>query len=258
MNNISFIGSGNVSYHLSKALKNAGYIIHSISSRNPLNADNLALSLNTTSCPIEDIDISIDLLIICVSDDALSTVIEAIPTGLKSVVHTSGSISTDIFNDKFENYGVFYPLQSFKKTREIDISDVPILIEANNHAFEERLKKIALRISNRVEIMDSEDRKYLHLAAVFANNFVNHLATEAYGILENKNIDGSLLQPLLLETVLGLENSHPREMQTGPAKRNDKEVIKKQEELLKLNPKLQSLYRQLSQQIMQRYNGSEL
>lgn len=258
MNKISFIGSGNVSFHLSKELKNAGYDINSISSRNPLNAEELAISLNAKSCPISEIDTNIDLLIISVSDDALAEVIQAVPEGIKSVVHTSGSIPMGIFNNKFENFGVFYPLQSFNKTRKIKISNVPFLIEANNFPFEEKLKNLALSISDRADVMDSEARKYLHLAAVIVNNFVNHLATEAYGILEEQNIDGSLLRPLLLETVLRLEDKHPNEMQTGPAKRNDKEVIKKQEELLKSNPNLQSLYRQISQQIMQRYNGSEL
>jgi predicted short-subunit dehydrogenase-like oxidoreductase (DUF2520 family) len=153
---------------------------------------------------------------------------------------------------------VFYPLQSFTKKRSVDFKNIPILVEASNVAFEKQLVKLASDLSNTVKVMDSKSRLYLHLAAVIANNFVNYLATEAYEILEDQKIDGSLIRPLMLESILRLENNHPIEMQTGPAKRNDKEVLKKHEELLNSKPKLQSLYRQISQLIMQRYNGSEL
>lgn len=258
MNNISFIGSGNVAYHLSLSLKNSGYIISSITSRNDKHARSLAKLLNTISCRIEDINPSVDLVIIAVNDDSIQKVIDSLSPKIKSVVHTSGSIPLEIFKDKFDNCGVFYPLQSLNKNQEIDLTNVPILIEANNSKFEEGLVKVAHSISSRAERMDSEARKYLHLAAVIANNFVNYMAIEAYGILEDQNIDGSLIRPLMLETILRLENKHPKNMQTGPAKRNDKKVLKKQEELLKSNPKLQSLYRQISELIMQRYNGSEL
>lgn len=258
MNKISFIGSGNVSTHLSHALSSAGFKISSISSRDPLHAKELASSLNSTHCKILDIKLDTDLIIISVSDDAIEEVVSQIPKEIKSVVHTSGAVSIDIFENKFENFGVFYPLQSFSKKRELEMQNIPFLIEASDDLFASVLSEIAKKISNRVEFMDSSSRKHLHLAAVFANNFVNLMATEAYGILEDQNIDGSLIRPLLLETVLRLDGNHPKEMQTGPAKRNDIEVLKKHEDLLKSNPKLQSLYRQLSQQIMKGNNGSEL
>ena len=258
MNKISFVGSGNVAYHLSKTLKNVGFTISSVSSKNTNNAKALAKNLNTKACLTEEIDPSVDLVIIAVSDDSISEVIQALPQQIQSVIHTSGSIPMEVFQGKFENFGVFYPLQSFNKDQEIDMSSVPFLIEANTAELEKDLKYIAERVSTRAEIMDSEARKHLHLAAVIANNFVNYLATEAYSILEEQNIDGSLIRPLMLETILRLENNHPKHMQTGPAKRNDKEVLKMQEELLKSNPKLQSLYRQISELIMQRYNGPEL
>jgi len=258
MNNISFVGSGNVAYHLSKALKSVGCNIHSISSKNNSNAKRLAETVDAEVCGLTEIDNTIDLLIVAVSDDAIIEVLTEIPEGINNIVHTSGAISLSVFNNKFKHFGVLYPIQSFNKDSKLDISIIPFLVEASDKEFEDKLKTMALRLSRRVEIMDSESRKYLHLAAVFANNFVNLMATEAYGILENKNIDGSLIRPLMLETILRLENNHPKDMQTGPAKRKDLEVLKKQEELLKSNAKLQSLYRQLSQQIMQKINGSEL
>jgi len=255
MNKISFIGSGNVALHLSKALKNSACSIISVSSKNQTHAKELANLVGAKTCSISEIDPSIDLLIISGNDDAIMDVIRDIPKGIKSVIHTSGAISMDVFKDRFENYGVFYPLQSFKKDREIDFSTIPILIESNNINFEKELTEFALRVTNRVEVMNSESRKTLHLAAVFANNFVNLLATEAYEILERANIDGSLIRPLLEETILRLKDNHPKMMQTGPAMRNDIDVLKKHEELLKTNPNLQSLYLQLSKQIMKRYNG---
>lgn len=258
MNNISFVGSGNIAYHLSEAFKGAGLHINSISSRNELSGKQLAESLSSQFCKIEDIDPNIDLVIITVSDDSIAEVIEAIPSSIRAAVHTSGAIPIELFGTRFNNSGVFYPLQSFSKIREVDISNVPFLIEANNPVFQTQLVDLAQRITSRVEIMGSEERKHLHLAAVIANNFVNYLASEAYSILENQGIDGSLIRPLMLETIERLESIHPKDMQTGPAKRNDKEVLKKHEELLNSNPKLQSLYRQISQLIMQKYNGSEL
>ena len=132
------------------------------------------------------------------------------------------------------------------------------MLEANNPLFEKELISIANDLSNTVRVMNSESRKQLHLAAVFANNFVNLLAIEAYGIIENNNLDGKLIRPLMLETVKRLESNHPKSVMTGPAKRNDLATLKSQDELLESNPKLQSLYRQLSQLIMHRFNGTEL
>lgn len=255
---ISFVGSGNVASHLSKAFKKAGADICSISSKNQQHAKSLADALGTISCSIEQIDPGIDLLIVSVKDDAIREVLDAIPKEINSLVHTSGGVGIEIFEGRFKNYGVFYPLQSFNKDRDINFSKLPILIEANHAAFEEDLIKLALKITTRAEIMGSEKRKQLHLAAVFANNFVNLMATEAYEILEKAHIDATLIQALLKETIERLDEKHPKDLQTGPAKRSDFEVLKKHEELLKSNPKLQSLYRQLSQQIMDRYNGSKL
>lgn len=258
MNKISIIGSGNVAHHLGKAFRAAGFIINSVSSRIYENANELAKLLNCPYCDIKNIPESTDLVLLAVSDDAIEALINVIPKHINSVVHTSGSIQMDVFKLRFENYGVFYPLQSFNKDRDLDFSVIPILIEANNRKFEHELLDIAKEISNTFNVMDSASRKYLHLAAVFANNFVNLLALESYTILESHNIDGDLIRPLLVETVARLEKYHPKEVMTGPAKRNDLATLKNQEDLLKSDPKLQSLYRQISQLIMQRFNGSEL
>lgn len=258
MNKISLIGSGNISYHLGNAFKRVGTSINSISSRNTHTGKALAKSLGASFCDIENIDPQIDILIIAVNDDSIAEVIKGIPKQIKSVVHTSGAVSIDVFEDRFTNYGVFYPLQSFTREREINFNDVPILIEANNDTYSKSLVNLGLSISKRVEIMSSESREHLHVAAVIANNFVNYLATEAYSVLEANAIDGSLIRPLMEETIARLSTKHPATMQTGPAIRKDIKTMKKHEKQLESNPDLQSLYRQISQLIMKKYNGSEL
>lgn len=258
MNKISFIGSGNISHHLGSAFKRVGISIDSVSSRNNESGSALAKNLGATFCNIQDINSQIDTLIIAVNDDSISDVIKQIPPSIKSVVHTSGAVSLKVFEDRFTNFGVFYPLQSFTLEREINLEAVPILIEANNDAYAQSLLDLGLMISKRVEIMSSESREHLHVAAVIANNFVNYLATEAYGVLEKSALDGSLIRPLMEETIARLSTNHPATMQTGPAKRMDITTMKKHEKQLESNPDLQSLYRQISRLIMKKYNGSEL
>ena len=163
-----------------------------------------------------------------------------------------------IFKNRFKNCGVFYPLQSFSKSRKVDFNEVPVLIEGNSEITRDLLIYFAGKISNRVELMDSEKRGMLHLSAVIANNFVNFLAGKSYDFLEQNNIDGTLLQPLMNETISRLRSHLPSEIQTGPAKRNDQEVIQKHLKQLESNPKLQSLYRLISQQIIEKYHGSKL
>jgi len=258
MNKISFIGSGNISHHLGIAFRRVGISIESISSRNNESGSALATRLGSTFCDIQDINPHIDTLIIAVNDDSISDVIKQIPEGIKSVVHTSGAVSINVFEDRFINYGVFYPLQSFTLERDINLEKVPVLIEANNETYSQSLLDLGLSISKRVALMSSESREHLHVAAVIANNFVNYLATEAYSVLEEHAIDGSLIRPLMEETIARLSTNHPATMQTGPAKRMDITTMKKHEKQLESNPDLQSLYRQISQLIMKKYNGSKL
>lgn len=255
---IAIVGSGNVAQHLIAALSRNGLNITCIASRNRKHALELASEISCSVCKIESIPKSADLVIIAVSDDAISEVIQKIPVGDYIVVHTSGSISMDVFKNRFDNYGVLYPLQSFLKSRKINFRESPILIEGNTEATTIKLISLANQISNRIEVMNSEKREILHLSAVIVNNFVNFLAAKSFEFLDNNNIEGDLLQPLLKETLARLQTNHPSEMQTGPAKRNDKKVIEKHLKQLDSNPKLQSLYRLISQQITEEYYGSKL
>lgn len=258
INKVAIVGTGNIAWHLSEILLKIGMKISCISSRNLKHAEKLAALRNCKATDLKSLDRNVDLIIIAVSDDAIIGVSQQVPEGNYIVVHTSGSVSIDVFKDRFKHFGVLYPLQSFSKSKKIDYKTVPILVEGNSKQTSMLLESFANKISERVELMDSERRGNLHLSAVIVNNFVNFLATKSYDFLENNNIDGSLLQPLMQETIERLKVNHPREMQTGPAKRNDKNIIEKHLKQLDSNPKLQSLYRQISQQIIEEYYGGEL
>ena len=258
INKIAIVGAGNIAWHLSEIVIKKGVKVSCIASRNYNNAEKLANLRASKTTGIKSLCQNVDLVIIAVSDDAIAEVVQLIPKGDYIVVHTSGSVSIDVFKERFRDVGVLYPLQSFSKSKMVDFKEVPILIEGNNVNTTKQLESFAKLFSERIEIMDSEKRGYLHLSAVIVNNFVNFLATKSYHFLESKNIDGTLLQPLMQETIERLKTHHPSEMQTGPAKRNDKKVIEKHLKQLESEPKLQSLYRLISQQIIEEYYGGKL
>ena len=258
INNVAIVGAGNIAWHLSEILVKAGVKVSCIASRNYLHAEKLAILRASKATDIKSLCKNVDLVIIAVSDDAIAEVAQNIPEGDYIVVHTSGSVAIDIFSDKFKKYGVLYPIQSFSKSKKVNFKEVPILIEGNDTQTSIKLESFAKKFSERIEIMDSEKRGYLHLSAVIVNNFVNFLAAKSYNFLERNNIDGSLLQPLMQETITRLKTHHPKEMQTGPAKRNDNKVIEKHLKQLESDPKLQSLYRLISQQIIEEYHGGKL
>lgn len=171
------------------------------------------------------------------------------------VVHTSGATSLEVLNS-FANYGVFYPVQSFKANVPVIFTEVPIAIEANSAVSEKILVHLARAISNKVSVINSSQRKALHLAAVFANNFSNFMYTQALDICIKNNINFDVIKPLISATITKLENTTPDKLQTGPAIRNDKKTIN--EHLILLENEAQNkLYHQLTKAI-QDYYGKEL
>jgi len=252
--NIGIIGSGNVATHLATEFAEYGHQILFIYSKNEGNAQLLARKTHSKTIKSLNIsDIDIDVLIIAVNDDAIKDVAEQLKlSGKTIVVHTSGSIPLNILSN-FENAGIFYPLQTFTKNRKVEFSEIPILIESNNEFTKEKLEELGRTISENIQFADSEKRKILHLAAVFANNFTNAMLSISEELLEQHHIDKTLLYPLAKETIakaldLGAENA-----QTGPAQRGDLEVQKKHVELLIDNEKYQVLYKLLSEIISQSY-----
>jgi predicted short-subunit dehydrogenase-like oxidoreductase (DUF2520 family) len=245
------IGAGNLATHLSKALQDAGNDVCQIVSRTEKSAVELAEKRKSVySTSIEGIVRDADLYVIAVSDDAIAEVVSRLPFTEALVVHTAGSVTMDVFAAKMHNYGVIYPLQSFSKNHPVNFSEIPIFLEANTSENLTTLHLIASQLSSKVSELSSEKRLVLHLAAVFGSNFVNSLYEIAAQITEKTGLEFDVLTPLLGETLRkAVASGHPAQVQTGPAKRNNQEVMQKHIELLHSHPEWRQLYSQLSDAI---------
>ena len=251
MKNIVLIGSGNVATHLGKALYDAGSNIAQVWSRNIQNAKILASSIDAQATDsLKDINTNADLYIISVKDDAIEDILKSPSLKGKTIIHTAGSVAMSVLALCTENHGVFYPLQTFSKSKKVSFTDIPILIEANNPTLEQELVVLGKEISQKVSIASSEQRKYLHVAAVFACNFTNYFYEIAQDLLEQNNLDFELIRPLILETAEKAQTNQPKSVQTGPAVRKDTKVINSHLELLSSNPEIQKLYKELSERIV--------
>ncbi|MEX8546453.1 MAG: Rossmann-like and DUF2520 domain-containing protein [Mucilaginibacter sp.] len=248
---ITLVGSGNVATHLGAALVNAGHRIAQVWSRDLQNAALLAYHLKAE--PVDDLSEirpETDLIVISVKDDAVETVASFIPIKNVLVVHTCGSVGLQTLKKYFDTCGVFYPLQTFSKTRELDFRSVPLCIESTDKNSTARLLDLGRSISNNVTYIDSAQRKTLHLAAVFACNFPNYLYAVAAELLSKQQMDFGLIKPLILETASKVQSFLPQEVQTGPAKRRDGQTMAAHLELLQQYPEWQQLYTLLSQGII--------
>jgi predicted short-subunit dehydrogenase-like oxidoreductase (DUF2520 family) len=220
---VSIIGSGNVAQHLALAFQQVtNVVLVQVLARNQNDFTNILDPSLVTTRYIELKES--DVYIIAVSDNAIAEVSELLPFQNRLVVHTSGSISMDNLNNR-NRKGVFYPLQTFSKTKSIDFKTIPICIEATNEEDFKTLDKLAQLISNIVRQVNSEQRRALHVSAVFVSNFVNHLYQIGSEICQVNHIDFALLQPLILETAQKILTLAPKEAQTGPAVRQDTETI---------------------------------
>jgi predicted short-subunit dehydrogenase-like oxidoreductase (DUF2520 family) len=161
-------------------------------------------------------------------------------------MHTAGSVPMDVFRDKATNYGVLYPLQTFTKSRSLDYSQIPFLTEANTPENLRMINHIATSVSKLVMEASSTQRLYLHLAAIFASNFSNHMYVLAEKLSNEYNMPFDLLKPLIAETTSKALGMSPQIAQTGPAVRGNTAVMERHLDLLKDRPKLQELYRMIS------------
>lgn len=248
---VALIGAGNVAHHLAPALLKAGVNLCQIYSRSIESARELGIKTGITYvADVGAIYPDCDIYIFCVSDDALLPLYKEVRINKEAVVlHTSGSLPMDIFKSLAGHYGVLYPIQTFTKKRTLDFREIPLCIEASNKETLQMLRQLAGLLSGRVEEISSEQRKVLHLAAVFANNFVNHLYGIAGEILEKEGLDGTLLRPLIFETAHKVMLLAPEAAQTGPARRGDEGIMSIHRTLLKENRKLLNLYTLLSDSI---------
>lgn len=255
---IAFVGAGNLATHLAKALHSAGHHIRSVCSPSGISASDLADQMGsacTCISKLEDLP-QVDLYILAVPDDTLPSIITQWPRHCQSgvVVHTSGSVSITELSPLKQNYGVFYPLQTFSKHRPLDFSVIPCFIEADSEDTTQKLVTLAQTISKSVRRLDSRGRLQLHLSAVFACNFVNHLYDFSSRLLKTKGIASEWLHPLIHETAMKALTLSPHDAQTGPALRGDKSVMDKHLSLLSDMPDWQKVYELLSKSIYQTFH----
>ncbi|MEP6675828.1 MAG: Rossmann-like and DUF2520 domain-containing protein [Ferruginibacter sp.] len=247
---IVIIGSGNVATVLGKKIKAAGHTILQVLSRNIEHAKILADQLNCKAGDYETgADMSADLYLFAVADTALFEMSKYFMLGSRLAVHTAGSVNKDVLQKVSTNYGVLYPLQSLRKEIEA-VPEIPLFIDAGNNASLVILKELACSISPEVHEAGDEQRAKLHTAAVIVSNFINHLYIQAHDFCEKENLDFKVLQPLIDETALRLRAYSPRQLQTGPAMRNDVYTLQKHLQILSAHPKLKYLYVKLTDSIM--------
>jgi predicted short-subunit dehydrogenase-like oxidoreductase (DUF2520 family) len=257
MTKVTIIGSGNVAQHLIVAFQNSQNMgteidLIQVFSRQKESISHL-LDLNKITDDLESLE-EADLYIIAVSDDAIAAVSSQLPFKNRLVVHTSGSISLNALDDD-NRKGVFYPLQTFTKNKDVDFKTIPICLESENATDFQLLEKVAKMISDKVFAINSEQRKALHVAAVFVNNFTNHLYQIGSEICQENQVPFEILKPLIAETAQKIMVLSPEEAQTGPAKRNDTNTIEAHEAFLS-NENHLKIYKTLTQSIQ--HNGKKL
>lgn len=248
---INIIGSGNVAQHLISVFQQTEKVmLQQVFSRKKENINHL-ISDEKIVLHYSDLKPA-DITIISVTDDAIAEVSNQLPFENQLVVHTSGSVGLDALHAK-NRKGVFYPLQTFSKSKAIDFKAVPICIEAENVLDYTILETTAKSISDKVFKISSEQRQSLHVAAVFSCNFVNHLYQLGKEICDDNQVPFEILMPLIQETADKIKTLSPLEAQTGPAKRNDQKIIEKH--LYFLDDKNKKEIYQLLTQSIQKYNG---
>ena len=256
---IVLIGSGNVATQLGPALKKHHRIIQVVSKKHD-NASLLAKKLNATATDnISRISPGADLYILAVNDDALEYLISRMPGTNGIVVHTAGSVAMDVL-DRFRNHGVFYPFQTFSKSRDIPFDQVPVLVEGNNNFVLTQLKKLASSITEKSYTVSSAQRLMLHVAAVFSCNFVNHFYHIAETVLNKAGLPFELLKPLVEETAAKAFTASPSEVQTGPAVRDDRLTLQKHIDILKNSfpeSNLAELYESISEMILKTFHEKD-
>lgn len=255
--NITFVGAGNLATHLAQALAHAGHSIVSVYSRTMESASELARKLGDEAIATDNLEsiTAADVYIISIKDDAVESIVERWPSTCRNgvVIHTAGTLPMNLIASTSAHYGVLYPMQTFSKDKTLDFNAIPCFVEGNDKISRQVLNALASSVSKTVVELSSEERKKLHVAAVFSCNFVNHMIALGYEILERRGIPPTTLLPLIDETIGKLHTLHPHAGQTGPARRGDKKVIEAHLAELAEDEELQDLYRSISESIMRRF-----
>lgn len=258
---IAILGTGNVAWHLQRAFENCGHVITHIYGRNLKKAGQLAQNSYQAEAT-DSLDFSAsqaEIFLMCLADDGVAEVARelVLPDGA-ILAHTSGTLSIkSIAYAATENIGVFYPLQTLTRGKKIDYSQMPIGIEAETSRAKNELASLAKSISQRVHTLESGQRRLIHLAAVFACNFTNHLLTISKKILSQHHLNFEILHPLIAETLNKALEISPENAQTGPAVRGDIETLDKQMEALGNDEAVAQIYQQISQHIIDYHSVSD-
>lgn len=256
---IALIGTGNIAWHLAQATIAAGHQLAAVVGHSTQSGEEFVQAFSpTVHSDLSNLrHLAVDIVLIAVPDTALEEVASGLDVQPGTVVaHTSGSQPITLLNGiKHAKTGVFYPVQTFTKYKPVDFSHIPVLIEGSDANAVQILRQLGETLSRNVQEKDSASRKQLHLAAVFACNFTNHLLGISQSLLKEGGIPTDLLQPLIMETIAKAEIAHPFKVQTGPASRKDENVI--QEHIRKLNdrPLWQELYIKLTQSIQEQQSS---
>lgn len=257
---ITVIGAGNVGWHITKAFYDAGCTVNEVYSRNLGTAAQVARSIPGCKS-VDTLNFSQSVssfFVLCVPDDSLPEVICQLQVPDEAVVvHTSGSTTIDLLG-RFRHFGVLYPLQTFSRNRSVDFSIIPLLTEASDEYAGQQIAILARKLSDKVSILSSEQRKSVHLAAVFANNFTNHLLSITGKILEKEGMELGILESLIRETVNKAFESGALLSQTGPAVRNDMNTIATHLDMLADNKHAEKVYRTMTESILSAYGNTSV
>ena len=247
--NVALIGSGNVATHIAKALKAVNVNVTQVWSYHYQNASLLANDVNAVALKdLSEVNLDADICLIAIKDDEIINVASHLKSFKGVIAHTSGSVSLSVFNN-FEKFGVFYPLQTFSKNKDVDFSTIPLCVEASNKESLAVLKELANKLSANVVEVNSDKRKILHLAAVFACNFTNHLYALADDLLKSNGLSFDMIRPLITETASKVQHALPLIVQTGPAIRRDEKTLQMHQELLNDHQAMLEIYKILSNSI---------
>ncbi len=252
---IALIGAGNLATNLGRALIGSGHTVCQVYSRTQESADALAMRLGSRGVStLGEVVTDAQLYIVALKDSALSEVLPTLVKGREYALwaHTAGSVPMSIWEEYgLKHYGVLYPMQTFSKAREADFAEIPFFLEASGKMEMDILIALASSLSRNVHEADSEQRKFLHLSAVFACNFANAMYTASARLLEEHGLSFDVMLPLIDETARKVHAIHPSQAQTGPAVRYDKNVMDKHLSLLDEHPMYRELYALVSEVIHQ-------
>lgn len=250
---VVIIGAGNVASVFGRLISAASHEIIQVYSRSISSAQSLGKELGCSFVDnLEAVDLTADIYILAITDNALQSIQDSLFLGDKLVVHTAGSVSKEVLSNISSQYGVLYPLQSLRKDQSADQSIIPLLIDANKESVLSIIEQFAFTLSSVVCIVGDDKRLCLHLAAVIVNNFTNHLYTLTAEYCKNEEVDFKMLQPIIEQTALRLRANLPADLQTGPAIRNDQSTLDKHIQALSNHPELKTIYLTFTESLLKR------